>query len=87
MCVGPQFRLAIRILFVTKKSSSHLEILLAKMGRPEVDTEPVTIRMHRDMIKQIDNYRRTLEELPSRPEVIRRVMADFLAQVEEKKED
>lgn len=57
------------------------------MGRPEVDTEPVTIRMHRDMIKQIDNYRRTLEELPSRPEVIRRVMADFLAQVEEKKED
>ncbi len=57
------------------------------MGRPEVDTEPVTIRMHRDMIKQIDNYRRTLEELPSRPEVIRRVMADFLAQVEEKKDD
>lgn len=57
------------------------------MGRPEVDTEPVTIRMHRDMIKQIDNYRRTLEELPSRPEVIRRVMADFLAQVEQKKDD
>ncbi|RGP35199.1 ribbon-helix-helix protein, CopG family [Pseudotabrizicola alkalilacus] len=51
------------------------------MGRPEVDTEPVTIRMHRDMIKQIDDYRRTLEDLPSRPEVIRRAMAEFLARL------
>lgn len=51
---------------------------MAKIGRPEVDTEPVTIRMQRDMIKAIDNYRRTQEDLPSRPEVIRRVMAEFL---------
>lgn len=49
-----------------------------KMGRPEMDTEPVTIRMSRDMIKAIDDYRRTQEDLPTRPEVIRRVIADWL---------
>jgi Arc/MetJ-type ribon-helix-helix transcriptional regulator len=49
-----------------------------KMGRPQVDTEPVTIRMSRDMIKAIDDYRRTQEDLPTRPEVIRRVLAAWL---------
>lgn len=49
-----------------------------KMGRPEVDTMPVTIRMEREMVRAIDDYRRTLEDLPTRPEVIRRVMEDFL---------
>lgn len=49
-----------------------------KMGRPEVDTMPVTIRMERDMVRAIDDYRRTLDDLPTRPEVIRRVMAEFL---------
>ncbi|SEO27940.1 hypothetical protein SAMN04489859_10588 [Paracoccus alcaliphilus] len=49
-----------------------------KMGRPVADTEPVMIRMEREMIRQIDNYRRTLDDLPTRPEVIRRVMEDFL---------
>lgn len=48
------------------------------MGRPVADTEPVMIRMEREMIRQIDNYRRTLDDLPTRPEVIRRVMEDFL---------
>lgn len=53
-----------------------------KMGRPQVDTEPVTIRMSRDMIKAIDDYRRTQEDLPTRPEVIRRVLAAWLETVE-----
>ncbi|WJS85318.1 hypothetical protein [Paracoccus sp. TOH] len=52
-----------------------------KMGRPVADTEPVMIRMERDMIRAIDDYRRTLDDLPTRPEVIRRVMADFLEKV------
>lgn len=52
---------------------------MAKMGRPETDTDPVTIRMSRDMIRAIDDYRRSQDDLPTRPEVIRRVMADFLA--------
>lgn len=57
------------------------------MGRPEVDTMPVTIRMEREMIRAIDEYRRTLEDLPTRPEVIRRVMAEFLEREMEKKGD
>lgn len=49
-----------------------------KMGRPPVDTHPVTIRMTREMIAAIDEARRTQEDLPTRPEVIRRVMEDWL---------
>lgn len=49
-----------------------------KLGRPEADTKPVMIRMSNDMIDEIDAYRRTQDDLPTRPEVIRRVMAEFL---------
>lgn len=51
---------------------------MAKMGRPTADTEPVTIRMDREMLRAIDDYRREHEDLPSRPEVVRRVMAKWL---------
>lgn len=49
-----------------------------KIGRPPTDSEPVMIRMQPAMIAAIDEYRRTQEDLPTRPEVIRRVMAEFL---------
>ncbi|QEW21112.1 ribbon-helix-helix protein, CopG family [Paracoccaceae bacterium] len=52
---------------------------MARMGRPKLDTEPVTIRMDRQMLKAIDDYRREQEDLPSRPEVVRRVMTEWLA--------
>ena len=52
---------------------------MAKMGRPPADTEPVTIRMDREMLRAIDDYRREQADLPSRPEVVRRVMAEWLA--------
>ncbi|WP_444461906.1 hypothetical protein [Rhodobacter capsulatus] len=52
---------------------------MSKMGRPPADTEPVTIRMEREMLRAIDDYRRAQEDLPSRPEVVRRVMAAWLA--------
>lgn len=35
-------------------------------------------RQRRGVIRDIDDYRKTLEDLPTRPEVIRRVMAAFL---------
>lgn len=53
-----------------------------RMGRPPADTEPVMIRMSRDMIRAIDDYRRTQEDLPTRPEVVRRVLAAWLETVE-----
>ncbi len=49
------------------------------MGRPPTDTSPVTIRMPDSMIRAIDDYRRGVDEIPTRPEVIRRVMEEFLA--------
>jgi Arc/MetJ-type ribon-helix-helix transcriptional regulator len=52
---------------------------MAKLGRPKLDTEPVTIRMDRQMLKAIDDYRRLQEDLPSRPEVVRSVMTEWLA--------
>lgn len=52
---------------------------MAKMGRPTADTAPVTIRMDQEMLRAIDDFRRNEVDLPSRPEVVRRVMADWLA--------
>ncbi|GHH05738.1 ribbon-helix-helix protein, CopG family [Pseudodonghicola xiamenensis] len=51
---------------------------MAKMGRPKVDTEPLNIRMDRQMLQAIDDYRRSQKDLPSRPEVVRRVLAEWL---------
>jgi hypothetical protein len=51
---------------------------MAKMGRPKTDTSPLNIRMDREMIRAIDNYRRQQEDLPTRPEVVRRVMIEWL---------
>lgn len=50
-----------------------------KLGRPVVDSEPVMIRMPAQMIEAIDEYRRSQKDLPSRPEVIRRVMSEWLS--------
>jgi hypothetical protein len=49
-----------------------------KIGRPKTDTKPVMVRMDPEMISDIDAYRRTLEDIPTRPEALRRILADFL---------
>ena len=51
---------------------------MAKMGRPPKDTEPVTIRMDKELLSVIDEFRRRLPDIPSRPEVVRRVMRQWL---------
>jgi hypothetical protein len=56
---------------------------MAKMGRPKTDTSPLNIRMDREMIRAIDNYRRQQEDLPTRPEVVRRVMMEWLEKQKE----
>jgi hypothetical protein len=43
----------------------------SKMGRPPVDTEAVTVRMHRSVIDQLDTWRATQRPIPTRPEAIR----------------
>lgn len=47
-------------------------------GRPVTDTEPVMVRMTPGMIKALDEQRRAEEDLPSRPELIRRIVAEWL---------
>ncbi|WPZ29176.1 ribbon-helix-helix protein, CopG family [Sulfitobacter sp. OXR-159] len=49
-----------------------------KMGRPKLDTEAVTLRLPREMIDAIDDRRRVEPDLPTRPEMIRRLLAEIL---------
>lgn len=49
-----------------------------KKGRPVVDTEPVNLRLPREMLSAIDNFRKAENDLPTRPEGIRRLLAEAL---------
>lgn len=49
-----------------------------KMGRPRTDTEPVMIRMSPQLIAAIDDRRREVPDLPTRPEMIRRLLMTAL---------
>lgn len=49
-----------------------------KMGRPRTDTEPVMIRMSQDLIRAVDERRRQEPDLPTRPEMIRRILVAAL---------
>jgi len=51
---------------------------LAKMGRPKVDTKAVMLRLHSDVVQQIDDLRRDEDDVPTRPEMIRRILDDWL---------
>ena len=48
------------------------------MAPPKKDTEALTVRLPRDMIAQIDDVRRGEEDIPTRPEMIRRILQDWL---------
>lgn len=47
---------------------------MAKTGRPPVDTEAVTVRLPRQMIEAIDEFRKNESDLPTRPEGMRRLL-------------
>jgi hypothetical protein len=46
----------------------------AKKGRPPVESEAVTVRMTTDNLRTLDDWRRKQEDLPGRPEAIRRLV-------------
>jgi hypothetical protein len=50
---------------------------MKKMGRPPVDTEAVTVRLPRELIGALDDARRMDPEMPTRQEIIRRVLTDW----------
>lgn len=50
-----------------------------KKGRPAVDSEAVNLRVPRDLVDALDEYRRQQQDLPNRQEAIRRILRDALA--------
>ena len=54
---------------------------MSARGRPKApETKPVMVRMTEDLIDQIDDVRKQQDGLPTRPEMIRRMVEDWLAQ-------
>ena len=51
---------------------------MSKKGRPPVDTEPVTVRLPRDVLDAVEKYRREQDSIPTRPEAIRQMLNDWL---------
>jgi len=47
-------------------------------GRPRADTEALTLRLSTDVIRAIDDARRVQDDLPGRPEAIRRILLEWL---------
>lgn len=52
---------------------------MKKMGRPTVDTEAVTVRLPRELITALDDARRSEPDMPTRQEIIRRVLLEWQA--------
>ena len=48
------------------------------MAPPKRDTEATTLRLPRAMIVALDDLRRQEPDIPSRPEMIRRILAKHL---------
>lgn len=55
--------------------TSTNNIKKSKTGRPSVDSEAITLRLHRDTLAILDDWRRHQEDLPNRQEAIRRLTA------------
>ena len=55
-------------------SKSTREITKSPKKRAVVTGDPVLVRVQPDMAKQLDDWRRKQEDLPGRPEAIRRLV-------------
>jgi len=60
--------------FPTSKSQV---VVMKKMGRPKLETEAITLRLPKEMISQLDDVRRTQNDIPTRPEMIRRILIEW----------
>lgn len=50
----------------------------SKKGRPAVDTEPVNLRLPRNVLDAIEKFRREQDQIPTRPEAIRTMLVSWL---------
>jgi len=53
------------------------------MGRPSIDSEAVNVRLTRDMLTMLDDWRRDQTDLPNRPEAIRRILSEHFKQMDQ----
>lgn len=51
---------------------------MSQVGRPKKDTESINLRLERTMIEALDDLRRKEPDIPTRPEMIRRILAQHL---------
>lgn len=53
------------------------------MAPPKKDTEAVNLRLPREIIEALDDRRRLEKDLPTRPEMIRRALVQWLELTEQ----
>lgn len=51
---------------------------MSNRGRPAIDTIAVNVRMLAKTVQRIDDARRKEPDLPNRPEMVRRMVEDWL---------
>ena len=60
-------------------NKKNKEVIMKKrVGRPKSDTEGVMVRLPRELISQLDEVRRDEDDIPTRPEMIRRILTEWL---------
>jgi len=57
---------------------SRINDVKNRVGRPEVDSEAVTVRMQRNLLDALDDWRLHQNGKPGRPEAIRQIIAKSL---------
>ncbi|WP_338092682.1 ribbon-helix-helix domain-containing protein [Leisingera aquaemixtae] len=53
-------------------------MVILEMAPPKKDTTALTLRLPRELIDAIDERRRLEPDVPTRPEMIRRALIDWL---------
>lgn len=51
---------------------------MARTGRPRADGENIMLRLPTDMIAAVDELRKKDGDLPTRQEIVRRALAEYL---------
>lgn len=63
--------------YMISRNRKSINNIMKSRGRPKVDTHPVMVRMPTSLIERVDHARRAETDLPSRPEMIRRIVEEW----------
>jgi metal-responsive CopG/Arc/MetJ family transcriptional regulator len=58
---------------------------MVQKGRPSINSTGIMLRIREDIVKKIDDIRREEDDLPSRQEMIRRMIKDWIENSENMK--